>query len=410
MAADGNLVVDQPPASALAEALVEANDQLLALYELASVTMSSLDGRASAARLLERAGRLLLTDALQLEANGVTVVEGDSPTRRLDADRRSEHGGDSSSASASSTAVVEVSNSVGMHATLTAHRRSQPIGTADQKLLTAVAQMALAALHTSRLHDEAVAQAVMANEHDAASELASLALPRWRPEVPGVEIFARSDPVRSAGGDLFTFAVVDDVLHFVVGDVAGKGLPAAIIMATVISSADTAFQLAGSEGPTAVLRAVDAAVYDYLSSVGRFVTVVAGSFDSSSGLLQLANAGHSPVAFVVDRVAEPIPASVPPLGVVSFEVLGSDAIEQVALHPCEGDRLVICSDGFTEQEDSSGRMFGDEPLLETARSWRDSTAELGSELFDRLERHADGAPQSDDRTLLVIGFDEGLAN
>ena len=94
MAADGNLVVDQPPASALAEALVEANDQLLALYELASVTMSSLDGRASAARLLERAGRLLLTDALQLEANGVTVVEGDSPTRRLDADRRSEHGGE----------------------------------------------------------------------------------------------------------------------------------------------------------------------------------------------------------------------------------------------------------------------------------------------------------------------------
>ncbi len=392
------------PLESLTGALIEANDQLLALYELAKVSTSSLDVHASVGEILSRAKRLLDAESMLLFAeDGLILGEESDVASAGDRSIDDVRGGTTRTLTASTTASVQASNSSGLQATLIARRADRPFGTADHKLLSAVANMALGALHTSRLHQEAVDQAVVSRDHDTASELAVGALPKWRPDVPGFDLFARSDPARSAGGDLFTFAYVEEVLHFVVGDVSGKGLPAAMMMTNVISAAMAAFQTVGTSGPAAVVSAIDSWVYEYLSDAGLFVTLVGGSFDPASGVLRLANAGHSPVLFVRDGSADLVDASVPPIGVLPFEMLGEDALTESVYETTPGDRLIVSSDGFTEQENPSGEMLGDDEFARLICEDPGPTDDLGSRLFTMLERHADTAEQSDDRTLLILG-------
>lgn len=382
--------------ASLTGALIDANDQLLALYSLTEVTTDSLDGDTSVREILNQAKTLLGADALILSESGgisVTVGTGDSA--------RTPSPNSKSSGRASTTASVRVTNESGGEATLTARRSDRSFGTADHKLLTAVANMALGAVHTSRLHGEAVDQAVVARDHDTASELAVRALPSWQPQMATAELFARSDPARAAGGDLFTYAEVNNTLHFVVGDVSGKGLPAAMMMTNVISASLAAFHGSGSSGPSAVLSQIDSWLYEFLSDAGLFVTLVVGAFNQTTNELRLANAGHSPVMWVSDGKVELVEANVPPIGVLPIDL--GPAPEEVAFSTHQGDRLVVASDGFTEQENPEGVMFGEDRLAAglTADA-STSSADLAQSLYDDLEAYADGAEQGDDRTVLIL--------
>lgn len=376
------------PLDSLAEALIDAQDQLLALYELATLTTDSLDEDECVDPILKRATRLLAADAMTF-AVGHAADDADDPPQ----------------ASATSTATVIVENTSGLRGVLIAERAARPFGTADQKLLRAVANIALGAVQTAHLHADAVAQAVVARDHDTASELAQMALPSWRPEVDGLDVFARSDPARTAGGDLFTFVETPTDLHFVVGDVSGKGLPAAMMMATIISSANAAMQSHGAD-PVATLRLIDSWVYDYLSESGLFVTIVAGSINANSGELRLANAGHSPVVGVRNGVPQLLAATAPPIGVLP---LGSTTISEDRLQLTPGDRFAVCSDGFSEQLDPSESMFGDDRLLRELADLSDGAHDLGLALFRGLDEFAHGAAQTDDRTLVIIDFQRDIA-
>jgi len=364
-------------ASSLAEALVDAQDQLLALYELATLTTESLDESECVEPILARATRLLGADDLTFSADDHGL--GDTPEGSLD---------------------VVVENTSGLSGVLRARRTESPFGTADQKLLGAVAHIALGAVQTARLHADAVTQAVVARDHDTASELAQLALPSWRPAIEGLDVFARSDPARTAGGDLFTFAESEHHLHFVVGDVSGKGLPAAMMMATIISSANAALHSHG-EDPRGTLRSIDSWVYDYLSGSGMFVTIVAGTIDSRSGDVRIANAGHSPVVVVRDGVPAIVEATAPPVGVLPLDttVLAEERFE---LSP--NDRFIVSSDGFSEQLNRRGEMFGEDRLLAELANLDEGAEDRGLELFSSLDTFADGAAQSDDRTLVIIDY------
>lgn len=377
------------PVDSLTEALVDANDQLLVLYELASLTTHSLDEHDSVSEILGRAGKLLGSDALTFTVDGM-VVQGAPETGDASRLRAEQH-----------AAEVHVENQ-GLTAQLVATRAGRSFGTADHKLLTAVANMALGAVQTSRHHQETLAGAVAMRDHDTASALAQLALPAWRPSLDGVEVFARSDPARAAGGDLFTFAVIDDVLHFVVGDVSGKGLPAAMMMTTVLSASTAAFPSAGADGPGEVLRTIDRWVHDYLAEASIFVTLMAGSYDPNGRRLHVASAGHGPILFVEAGEVRSIDPAMPPIGVLplaDFEP-GGDAV----LEPSPGSLLAVCSDGFTEQQNDAGDMWGDSRLHEALRCSELAVDQLGAELFDTVEKFAGSAEQTDDRTLLLLGI------
>lgn len=366
------------PLDSLTGALVDANDQLLALYDMAAMRTDSLDEVESVDQILRTARLALHTDEI------VLVGDGSDPTP----------------SDASYSASVKVEDPSGETAILVARRSSTPFTTGDTKLLTAVANLAMSAKHTARMHAEAVERAIVSHEHDIASTLAQQSLPSERPQPPTASLFARSDPARTAGGDLFAFAQIDTKFHFVVGDVSGKGLPAAIMMSNVINAARGCFTHHGEAGPVAVLDAIDAWVYASLSEADLFVTLIAGQFDSETQMLSLANAGHSPVYFVHDGDVAALLASRPPVGV--FEGLPCDRLD---IEVAPGDRLVVASDGFPEQADESGEMFGDDRFESELAVAHAGASDFGERLFATIESFAGNAAQSDDRTLFVLDFE-----
>ncbi len=383
--ASSSAVADRDdPVGLVTEALIDANDQLLAMYDLAAMTSQSLDESVAVSEIIERAKRVVMTDELFFVVDGWAV-------------------GSDESYAADDGATFDVSNAAGRSGILVARRPSRPFGTPERKLLRAIANLCLGAVHAARLHAEGVSDAVMQRDHDTASAIAVMSLPQWRPAIDGVSCFARSEPARSAGGDLFAFGVRDQVVSFVVGDVAGKGLPAAMMMTTVISAATAAFQLHGSAGPAAVLESIDEWVYDRLSDASLFVTLVAGDYDVEQGRIRLVNAGHSPVLFVRGDEVTQVDADLPPIGVfpVSDVAIGLE-VQAFDVHP--GDRLVVASDGFTEQCNPAGVPFGD-PALERAMTTSGSIDEIGEGLFHTIDAFAGRAEQSDDRTLFILGAD-----
>ena len=367
----------------LAAALIDANDQLLALYELATLSTNTLDRESCVAPILERAGRILGTSSLRFE-------EADAFTDREIAETNQHE------------QATTVTTADGRSGTVIA-TREEPFGTADTKLLRAVGHIVLGAVQTAELHEEALDQALVAKEHDAAAELAQMVLPTRQPLVDGLDVFARSDPARLAGGDLYAFVQDGQVLSFVVGDVSGKGLPAAMVMTMMVTSATAALGSHGDD-PVAALHAIDSSVYDYLNKSGLFCTLLAGTVDASTGEFSIANAGHSPV-FVTrttpggDATIESIPATAPPIGVLPLDTTTLRAFSST-LEPDEW--LVACSDGFTEQTGSDEDMFGEQRLVEAVTRSGTGADELGQLLFSLIDEFADGASQSDDRTLLLI--------
>ncbi len=381
----------------LAGALVETNDQLLGLYDLVSLTIESLDEQRAVLAILDRAKSILGADALLLRADRNYSIGPPNDVAALEAVHRIPvQAGDSSATS------VPVQTPDGTTVDLGALRKSSPFGTADKKLLGAVGKMLVGAIHRARMHQAGLDQAVKARDHDTASELAQRALPRWRPESGRLDLFAHSSPARAAGGDLFTFALVDDTFHFVVGDVSGKGLPAALMMTTTISASNAAFASVGESGAAAILTTIDSWVYETLADAGLFVTLLVGSYNLTSGILQTCNAGHSPVGIVRNATFQPLAAQLPPIGVLPVE-----SVEACTHQLGPGDRFIAASDGLVEQLNMVGGMFGDERLEALLVSDAMCADGLGKAVFAAVSDFAGAEPQGDDRTLLTFFADPG---
>ncbi len=397
------------PVESLTKALVEANDQLVTLYELTSVTMQSLDEQETASTILDRAAHLLQADLrLWCTERRSSSPGPDESLETGDGHYLHTHavsvgGGQGPADDDHSISVQLRSNDKRQTGRLEAVRVDRPFGTADRKLLTAVGNLVSGAINASRLHEVELSQAMVARDHDTASALARRALPTWRPSVNGLEVYAESHPARAAGGDLFCFSVVDNTVHFAVGDVSGKGLPAAMMMTTVISASTAAFQGAARAGAAAAMTAVDAWVYEYLAEAGLFVTLVVGQFDTKSRRLSLVNAGHSPVLIVQGGKAKPVLADIAPVGVMPVAE-GPDLIAQ-DFTLSDGDRFIICSDGLTEQENPAGEMIGEEHLNEAVIDCTVNAHQIGPRVLDHVEAFAEGHPQADDRTLVIFEFD-----
>ena len=377
----------------LTSALVDANDQLLALYDLTQVTSNTLDEREAVVEILHRSTRMLSTDAMELAAGEPTPF---TVGRAHDLDHLRTDSADSSTAG--HVTVVSASHASGLDAELRALRRERPFSTGDRKLLSAVLRTALGAISTARLHRQVLHRALDTRDHQRAAEIAQLALPRWRPELPGTELFAANEPARQTGGDLFCFAVRDEDLLFAVGDVSGKGLTAAVMMTTAISAANAAFRDPSLDDPADHLAMIDRWTHDHLSEAGLFITLFVGRYRTSTGVLRWTNAGHSPCLFRGNDGWSDLAAQTPPIGILTDVAHRSGSVE---FGP--GDLLVVGSDGMIEQENSDGQRFGDRRLQSYIDRGRTQPLDLvGNGLLEAVERFADRRPAIDDRTLLLL--------
>jgi sigma-B regulation protein RsbU (phosphoserine phosphatase) len=212
-----------------------------------------------------------------------------------------------------------------------------------------------------------------------------------------LEIQTKIRPAREVGGDFYDFFMLDeDRLAMVIGDVCGKGIPASIFMAVVVTTLRTAAR-EQTDPASAIARTNAILCRDNAASF--FATAFYGVLHLRSGTLEYCNCGH----------AEPVllPASGEPrrLGATGLPLaLFADRPATAACAVLNaGDDLVLFTDGVTEAINPAKEEFGDRRLLEALQDSRSSTAaELPTELFAAVDRFANGEVQADDIACVAI--------
>lgn len=196
----------------------------------------------------------------------------------------------------------------------------------------------------------------------AARRIQQTMLPSRIPEVPDVELGTIYIPCLAVGGDLYdALTLSNGHLAFSLGDISGKGLTAAMMMAN-LQSLLRAEARRGS-APNEALATMNEVFHD-LSEATKFATFFYGVLDPQSGHLRFSSAGHDPMIVMhADGELADVPLGGPPLGMLS----GMDFPDHsVDLKP--GDLCLVYSDGITEQSNAGDEMFQQERLIETLRA------------------------------------------
>jgi serine phosphatase RsbU (regulator of sigma subunit)/CHASE1-domain containing sensor protein/anti-sigma regulatory factor (Ser/Thr protein kinase) len=223
-------------------------------------------------------------------------------------------------------------------------------------------------------------------------------LPKDLPKLEGWNIAYHYQPAREVGGDFYDFLRLDDGrIGLVMGDVSGKGIAAALVMANT-QSVLRAVARRGNIAPGQVLAEANEVLYAYIPS-GTFVTCFYGVLDPESGRLVYANAGHDPPYSKRDGDARELRARGMPLGLMP----GMPYEEKVA-SLAAGDNLLLYSDGLVEAHDPEGDMFGFPRLRKLIMT---KSAGSGEELVDFLLAEltrftGTDSEQEDDITLVTL--------
>ena len=249
----------------------------------------------------------------------------------------------------------------------------------------------------------AEAEARIDKELEFAREIQHSALPSVFPPFPNrkeFDLFAVMRTAKEVGGDFYDFYLLDEThLAFLIADVSGKGIPAALFMMkskTLLKSlAETGADIAE------VLTRANAELCEG-NDAGMFVTAWMGVLDTARGLVRFANAGHNP-PLVLHRGEESMYLKTRP----GFVLAGMEGIRyrlnELQLHP--GDVLYLYTDGVTEATDRQERLYGEERLKAVCDGHPDaSTEELTSLIQADIDRFVGDAPQFDDITMLALRY------
>jgi sigma-B regulation protein RsbU (phosphoserine phosphatase) len=228
-----------------------------------------------------------------------------------------------------------------------------------------------------------------------AGEIQQMLLPSTLPQLPGVQIAAAWQPAREVGGDYFDVIQLDKTrLGICVGDVAGKGITAALLMANLQASF-RAFATAETS-PQVVCTKLNKFLCANIAS-GKFVTFFYAVLDAGARTLTYENAGHSPGLLLRGNgTAETLQGGGAVLGALP-DWIYQDYTAQ--LQP--GDQLILSTDGIAEAENANLEEFGDERLLEAARVRHGSALELQRAIMQQVTAFC-GGNFRDDATLLVL--------
>lgn len=240
-------------------------------------------------------------------------------------------------------------------------------------------------------------------ELSVAAEIQMSMLPREFPAFPGrtdFDIFARMIPAREVGGDLYDFFLVDDhKVGVVVGDVSGKGTPAALFMAI----SRTLLRGSGQEGQSAQDCIMDVnRILAVDTPTHMFVTTFYGVLDTQTGVFEYCNAGHNqPYLVGTDGTAKVLEGlGGPPVGVVEHF-----PYEPATITMKPGETVVIYTDGVTEAFDGEENQFGEERLEQVLNGSAGESAEgMVGKVIDSVRAYSSGVEQSDDITCLALRY------
>ena len=296
-------------------------------------------------------------------------------------------------------------------------RSEEPYSGTDLRLLKSVATQTGLALANARL-SSAIAVEVgrrekMNREIEIAREVQERLFPQKLPPAAGVDYCGRCRTALGVGGDYYDFlALPGGTLGVALGDISGKGIPAALMMASLQASLRAEAMRAGNE-IAALMSRVNQALYE-ASSADRYATFFYAQFDPASRRLTYVNGDHcAPLLFRaaagggtsgVERLdgkkIERLDQGGPVIGLIP-----DCAYQQTELTLAPGDRLVIFTDGVSEAMNPALEEWGEERLIATVRAAQGCDAcETITHIMQAADQFAAGAPQHDDMTLIVLRY------
>jgi sigma-B regulation protein RsbU (phosphoserine phosphatase) len=281
-------------------------------------------------------------------------------------------------------------------------RSEEPYTGSDVRLLKSVAAQTGLALENANLlqtiADEIAQRERLNREVEIAREVQERLFPQKLPPIAGLDYAGHCLPALGVGGDYYDFlALPKGALGVAIGDVSGKGIAAALMMASLQASLRSEATRA-PENLAAAVANVNRLVYE-ASASNRYATFFYGQYDPARCRFDYVNAGHnSPM--LIQHTGTVI--RLEPGGTVIGLIENADYV-QGSVEICPGDILVAFTDGISEAMNLDDEEWGEDRLLEASSTSRAATAqELLEQLFEAATQFAGAAPQHDDMTLVVL--------
>lgn len=243
-----------------------------------------------------------------------------------------------------------------------------------------------------KLEETTAAKERIESELRIARSIQMAMVPHEFPESKRLNIYASMTPAKEVGGDLYDFVVIGDKLYFCLGDVSGKGVPAALFMAMSIRLFRTLCKYQLKPVEIAMSMNNELALNN---ENGMFVTMFIGLLDLTSGRLDFCNAGHNPPVLNGNFINMEPNA---PLGLWEGLDYEGETLENI-----RGKQFFVYSDGLNEAENDAQDQYSDDRLLNFLKGHTDMAAHpLIDLLMEDVEHHVDGADPSDDMTMLCL--------
>ena len=257
--------------------------------------------------------------------------------------------------------------------------------------------------YVSDLKDTTAAKQRIESELNIAHEIQMSMIPKIFPPFPErreLDLHAKLISAREVGGDFYDFYFIDDRhLCFAIGDVSGKGVPASLFMALT----KTLFRATGGpRNPTA--RGILTHLNNEISRDNAscmFVTAFCGVLDTETGEIEYCNAGHNPPFVILRGEVSELPGT----GDVALGVMEDFEYRSGSLRLAPGDQLVLFTDGITEAMNGDDSFYSESrlsALLQTIEG--ESSRNVIRHTVENVREFAQGTPQSDDITMLVLGY------
>lgn len=237
------------------------------------------------------------------------------------------------------------------------------------------------------------------SELNIAKSIQQHMVPTDFPDRDDLGIFALLQPARQVGGDLYDFVIRGNNLYFAIGDVAGKGVPAAMFMS--ITRSASRFISGLDIELDEVMKKINDTIADGNDS-NMFVTLFLGCLDLRTGHLRYCNGGHNPLVVIPPDGKKPY--FLPQKPNIVIGIMPGFSFEMQEMDLGKGTRLLLYTDGVSEAECADKSQYGNERLLECAELSAAFTDEAAvcMKLLDDVQKFTDGNEQNDDITIMSI--------
>lgn len=267
---------------------------------------------------------------------------------------------------------------------------------ADREHLTLLGGQVASALRNLGLLAELLDKRILEEEMQLAWRIQSGLLPTAKPSMPGLLLHGTSRPSRQVGGDYYDwFEAEEKAVYFIIADVSGKGIPAAMLMATLQASFRSIVRR--NRPPGEILDELNDVMFES-SPRDRFITLWLGRLHCASQVMEYSSAGHPP-PLLTRETGTTVPLREGGVVLGAFPGVTFDTHE---IPFGAGDRLVCFTDGVSETENATGEQFSDRRLAESLARLHGEPEEVVARLLDDVAGFSPAGEPDDDCTLLVI--------